>query len=102
MFEHSDVASHPGMHVTFHRYGNLLTGETLFERRHPRRLRPVPFPVVSRKWMNIVRSGVAVYYSELLVSLQCDDVRMINTGLLIDDGGFCRRSKLEPGSPSNT
>src|SRR6516165_1547802 len=74
VLEDGDVGAHPRMLVALHRNGNLLPREGSLEGRLAGRLRFVPFPVVDRNRVNIVRCRIAVDDLDLLVGLHGEDV----------------------------
>src|SRR5580692_9799913 len=84
VIEHGDIRLHPWVDVALHGNGDLGTRETLHDGLSARRLRFIPFTIVLGDGVDVVRGHVGIDDRKRLARLQCKDVRMILTALLVD------------------
>src|ERR1700739_4253085 len=82
--EDGDICLHPWVHVALDGDGNLGTGEGLHNGLSARRLRLVPFPIVFRDGVDVMRGHVGIDDGKRFTRLESKDVRMILTALLVD------------------
>src|ERR1700686_327076 len=75
------------MLVALHRKHDFLASERLLQCRRLRRLRLIPLTIVSRRWVDIVSSGIAVDDFKRLSSHHSQNMRMVLAATLIDGNG---------------
>src|SRR5260370_22824771 len=76
MFEHRHITPHPGMNIALYGDRNLGSRKSFF-RFGSGGLRLVPFAVVGRYRVDIVRSRIAVHYFQPLIRLHSQQVRLL-------------------------
>src|SRR5208283_1815124 len=87
VLEHRAVTVHPGVQIALHRNCDLFPGKR-FVHAGTRRLGLVPFAIVRRRGMDVVRRGVVVHHVQRLIRPHRQYVRHVHAALLLDDHGL--------------
>src|ERR1700728_2001791 len=82
---HVDVYLHPRVLIALYGEHDFFTREILFQRSRSRRLRLIPFAVILRSGMNVVRRLIVVLDLHRLARHHAQHVRMILAAALVQD-----------------
>src|SRR3989442_8237030 len=100
MLEDGNVALHPGMNLALHGNGDFLSREGIRNVRRAGRLRLVPFTVVLRHRMDIVRRLVGVFDVKRLTDRK--STRLNSSHVRISYAVFCLKKKKKKKETERT